>query len=186
MKNRFVRKGSYVYIILETKSGESYEARISRKDLPKADSFPGRWVAYINPKSRTVYVVGYTSKMGKKNGRIWLHRFLLDIDDPKIDVDHKNHCGLHNNRSNLRPGTHEENLQNKSASKNNKTGVRGVTVYKDKYRATVQSKGKTLLDRIVGSLEEAQELVAKKRKEVFPFAIEKDTLQPNKARFALV
>ena len=44
---------------------------------------------------------------------ILMHRFILQLTDPKIEVDHINHNGLDNTRMNIRPCTQAENIQNR-------------------------------------------------------------------------
>ena len=55
-----------------------------------------------------------------------LHRFILDVTDKSIIVDHINHNGLDNRRCNLRICTNSQNLCNCNLPKNNKSGHKGV------------------------------------------------------------
>ncbi len=55
-----------------------------------------------------------------------LHRFVLRMSDPKIQIDHANGNTLDNRKSNLRVATHEQNRQNRGAYKNSKSGYAGV------------------------------------------------------------
>jgi hypothetical protein len=74
-----------------------------------------------------------------------LHRYLLDVSDPKIEVDHINGNTLDNRRSsNLRICVHKNNGKNRSRSKNNTSGYKGVIWRKDnkKWRASITSNGK--------------------------------------------
>ena len=48
-----------------------------------------------------------------------LHRFILDYSG-NLEIDHIDHNGLDNRRSNLRIVTHEENMNNKKQYKNSK------------------------------------------------------------------
>lgn len=56
-----------------------------------------------------------------------MHRLILGITDPKIQVDHKDGNGLNNQRSNLRIATHAENMFNRSSSKNSTSSYLGVS-----------------------------------------------------------
>lgn len=47
----------------------------------------------------------------KKTKTVMLHRVILDVKDPAVEVDHRDNNGLNNRRSNLRPCTHKQNLR---------------------------------------------------------------------------
>lgn len=83
-----------------------------------------------------------TTMEGKQ---VYLHRFLLDVTDPKQEVDHINSDGLDNRRANLRTTTHAGNLQNRrGATRNSTSGFRGVSYMKqrNKWRAYAMLNGK--------------------------------------------
>ena len=61
-------------------------------------------------KSGTIYAA-----TGHKSTR--MHRFILGIDDPEIQVDHKNHNGLDNQRHNLRICDTQQNQRNQQPRK---------------------------------------------------------------------
>ena len=69
---------------------------------------------------------------------IYMHREVMGITDPKIEVDHEDGDGLHNWRENLRMATHTENSQNRLTYKNNATGYKGVSRFRNKYRASIK------------------------------------------------
>lgn len=56
-----------------------------------------------------------------------MHRYLLDVSDPKIKVDHINTDSLCNKKSNLRACTNAENCRNRRKSKNSRSGIKGVS-----------------------------------------------------------
>jgi AP2 domain/HNH endonuclease len=68
-----------------------------------------KWCADI--KSNTVYA---SRRVRGKKGQahIRMHRVIMGAPSA-LEVDHINHCGIDNRKSNLRICTHQENLQNK-------------------------------------------------------------------------
>ena len=67
-----------------------------------------------------------------------IHRYLLDVMDPSVVVDHINQNGLDNRKSNLRICSNQNNICNCKIPKNNKSGCKGVYWSKDKNKWTVQ------------------------------------------------
>ena len=61
-----------------------------------------------------------------------MHRFILGVTDPKIEVDHKNHNTLDNRRKNLRKVTKTQNKQHSRRQTNNTSGFKGVSWYKSR------------------------------------------------------
>ena len=97
-----------------------------------------------------------------------MHRFILGVTDPKIEVDHKNHNGLDNRRTNLRLATHKQNGENRrGAAKQSTSGVRGVSKHQGKYMARVQHNGVQHYLGIFTTLEEADEAARAARKRLF-------------------
>lgn len=62
------------------------------------------------------------------NGKgVLMHRFILGVTDPFVQVDHKNITGTDNRKSNIRICTKQENMRNKAVCKSSKSGYKGVT-----------------------------------------------------------
>lgn len=173
MKNDFEIRGDTIVIYLCRRTG-IVEAYTSINFLDKLKEFSGRFRYHWNGIATTPYVSGQIQIDGKRKD-ILLHRYLMDVIDPKIDVDHQDHDGLNNRADNLRVLSHKDNTQNKQAYKNNSTGIRGVAKTKNGYRVTVQSGGKTLLDKKVKDINEAIRMASEKRKEVFPYTREEES-----------
>jgi hypothetical protein len=72
----------------------------------------------------------------------YLSRFLLKVNDLKIQVDHINHDTLDHRKSNLRVCTHSENQQNTQANrKNNTSGYKGVYRSRNRWVAAIKVNG---------------------------------------------
>ena len=55
-----------------------------------------------------------------------MHRFIMDVSDPKIYIDHINRNGLDNRKKNLRTSNHKQNSRNRAIQIKNTSGYRGV------------------------------------------------------------
>lgn len=67
----------------------------------------------------------------KKCKSVLLHRILLNENDPKVLIDHKDHNGLNNQRINLRRCSTCENLRNKKSELGSSSRFLGVTYRKE-------------------------------------------------------
>lgn len=85
-----------------------------------------------------------------KNG-VFLHRYVLNVIDPKLRVDHINILRddgidntVDNRKNNLRICEHKENLRNRGRQKNNTSGYKGVYWNKqcNKWNAQIHKDGK--------------------------------------------
>lgn len=98
---------------------------------------------------------------GQERIRILMHRLILGLppgNDPR--VDHIDGDSLNNQRSNLRPVTHAQNMQNRRGARaGSVTGVRGVCIDKrtGSYIAQVRVNGKGVLRKYFKTLEEADQ-----------------------------
>ena len=99
----------------------------------------------INAK-KWFYRNGYAARNGKKVNGVRSKSYSMQsilIECPKNSViDHINHNKLDNRKSNLRICSERENLINRRISKNNKTGYKGVSLFRKKYKAQISSNGK--------------------------------------------
>lgn len=71
---------------------------------------------------------GTTYAQGRAGTRVTIsmHRFILQ-PPPGFEIDHANHDGLDNRRSNLRLCTRSQNIANRRPAVTGRTGYRGVT-----------------------------------------------------------
>lgn len=87
----------------------------------------------------------------------FLHRIIMNIEDQSIIVDHINHKQYDNRKNNLRLCSSRENSLNTSLSKNNTSGVNGVSMMKNgKYRAYINENYKQIHLGSFDTLEEAK------------------------------
>jgi hypothetical protein len=76
---------------------------------------------------------GYWYARSTTNPRIWLHRLITGAP-ADLDVDHRDHDTLNNQRDNLQVATRSQNQHNrKGARVDSLTGVRGVTYISKRY-----------------------------------------------------
>lgn len=94
-------------------------------------SFNGHWYAVTN-----VRVAG-------KKKKVYMHRVISGVKDPKIEIDHIDGDGLNNTRANLRQATRSENMCNRSNQRNNTSGWKGVYRRDNKYRAQIEIRQKS-------------------------------------------
>ena len=95
-------------------------ALVDKQDFDLVSSY--RWYRHVGGK--TIYA-GSASWDGKVHSRIYMHRLL--VGEANMQVDHIDHDGLNNRRSNLRICTSSQNGCNKRAEKPNKSSrFRGV------------------------------------------------------------
>lgn len=102
-----------------------------------------KWQAQPN-KPGKYYAFRYGRKPDGTKTRLAMHREILGVTDPSVDVDHKDGDGLNNTRNNLRPATSQQNNCNKGPGIRNTTGYKGVSwsQYMRKFKAGIMLDGK--------------------------------------------
>lgn len=147
--NEYVTEGATTKIILKDQNGYIVgEAIIDTEDVELVK--PYKW--HIKKSRNTSYCV---SSIG--NHKIFLHRLVTGYDGGD-DVDHIDHNGLNNTKTNLRVVSHKQNLLNQH---NDSNGV--YQVRSGRYRATIAPNGKTIYLGTYNTFEEAK--TARKDKE---------------------
>lgn len=122
--------GDHAEIFLINRDNEIYgKALIDIEDIEKVKAI--RW--HKSDLQRNTYYCTSNNKQFRR-----LHRYILNITDPKILIDHINHNGLDNRKCNLRICTNQQNLCNCTVPKNNTSGHKGVYFSKDKNKWTAQ------------------------------------------------
>lgn len=102
--------------------------------------------------------------------KIYLHKYLMQNTDGV--VDHINRDKADNRISNLRICTTQENNMNRAVSKNNQSGIKGVSYCANrnrpsKYKASIGYDGKKIFLGYYRTKEEAEEVYKQKAIELF-------------------
>ena len=152
-KNTFVIKGE----ITEMYDSKGNCTIIDTEDLEKVKQY------YWYQDSR-----GYWLHHISRHSKIYLHRFVMNVEDNKVLVDHIFHNTCDNRKSKLRACNAIENSRNKNLNKVNATGRVGV--YKtnsNKFKSLIFVKGKEIRLGVFDTLEEAISVREKAEKQYY-------------------
>lgn len=101
------------------------------------------WHAVKPNNNKSWYAVRHVSdKEIAASKHILMHRQILGVDDPAIEIDHKDGNGLNNTKDNLRTCTKSQNCANRGLRSDNLSGFKGVSWAYGKWRTriTVEQK----------------------------------------------
>ena len=142
IKNKYKIFDDYVVMYITRKNGDQYEVIFDIEDYDKVSKYHYKWFLVWDNRSKSFFVraTKYLNDKSKKpNEAVFLHRYILDIEDSEIEVDHINHDTLNNRRYNLRVSKRIENSKNRETrNSNNKSGYRNVCWLKDYNKWCVQ------------------------------------------------
>jgi hypothetical protein len=138
--------GEVSYIILRRANGSTLKAPIDTSDILLVKSTEYAWYAGLGGTAHTFYV-------RDRFGRL-LHRLLMNC--PKgMQIDHRDHNGLNNQRNNLFISTLSKNRLNQvGVQKGTRSKLRGVTWHRGKWRARVMLDGK---EKVLGYFEHKED-----------------------------
>jgi hypothetical protein len=105
---------------------KGYSALVDNEDYQRVVD-AGPWHAAVCPK--TVYAVHTRLDQGK----LYLHRFIMEAYDPKVEVDHEDHNGLNCQKYNLRRATRQQNVSHMQKT-------HGTSKYKGLYLPTGRTR----------------------------------------------
>jgi hypothetical protein len=99
----------------------------------------------------------------------YLSRYIMNITNPNIKVDHKFHNLFDNRKSFLRPCFQNQNIMNSHKKSNNTSGYKGVIwfIKRNKWMGRIQTKGKLTILGYYNTKEEAAKAYDEKAKELF-------------------
>lgn len=172
MKNAYEVRGDVTAIFLKSAKYGDMETLIDTNDLEKAKGFINKWYAYYSPNTKSYYVRGNYSKNIGKQEKIIFSRFLMDALTP-LQVDHINRDTLDNRRScNLREVTSAQNKQNLGITARNKSGILGVSWYRNykKWVAQININGTKTYIGYYENILDAEKAIKKARVKYHPFS----------------
>lgn len=142
---------------------KGYFALVDDRDYEQLNKY--KWAAHVD--KYTVYAVRSEYLGNYKKQRIIMHRAIMNHPD-NLDVDHIDHNGLNNQRSNLRIATRSQNACNGNGKKGwvPYKGVCFVMGEVKKYVAQIQYQGKKYHIGVFGSAVCAALAYDKKAKEL--------------------
>ena len=135
--NKYIINDNYVEIIIESKVYGVIRVKIDNDDLEKCSKLT--WHYAKNKDSKYIQ----TRIKGKM---IKLHRYIMNMNNSNLVVDHINRNPLDNRKSNLRICSYKENSFNKSIRVDNTSGIPGVSFHKTnkKWRAKIKYNNLTI------------------------------------------
>lgn len=137
MRNGFEIKGNETKIYVHKRNGKIYEVLVDTEDLS---------IIIDNASSIQVHdcdSVNYAKYICKKDKKSkTLHRLIMKTPEHLV-VDHIDHDGLNNRKSNLRNCTTSDNGHNQRLYKFSESGIKGVSYlpYCKQYKAQINLNG---------------------------------------------
>ena len=135
--NKYIIKNNYVEMIIESKVYGTIIVKIDNDDLEKCSKLT--WHYAKNKDSKYIQT--------RVNGKmIKLHRYIMNIDNSNLLVDHISRDTLDNRKSNLRICTYQQNSFNKSIRIDNTSGITGISFHNinKKWRAKIKYNNLTI------------------------------------------
>ena len=122
--NDYIIYNDYAEFIIINRKGIIFNVKVDLDDLQCLIKLNIRWFTFLHKESGKYYV---RCSHRKPTDPFYLHDFIMNPAENQI-VDHEDHNGLNNCKSNLRFGDKSSNgTHRKSKNSNNTSGYRNVS-----------------------------------------------------------
>jgi hypothetical protein len=134
-------------------------ALVDDEDFERVSQF--KWFASYNSKNKSYYA---SRMLHPSRKTVEMSRFIMDTPEG-LTCDHINHDTLDNRKSNLRNCTWSQNGMNKGPRKDNKLGLKCISIHQNMYRVEISANGKRVFRKTFHELEDAIKARDEKLKE---------------------
>lgn len=127
--------------VIEINSPKYGKKEVMVDDVDYEDLSKYHWCIVKMPK--TFYAVRYTCTNGKEKN-VYMHRHIMREENKKLPIDHLDHNGINNQRSNLRRPINGQNQKNRQGQLGRSSKYVGVCWHKKdkKWQAAIAVNGK--------------------------------------------
>jgi hypothetical protein len=122
-----------------------------------------KWFAHWEKRTQSFYACrSVSADANGKKGTVWMHRQILglSVGDGKIGDHINTEATLDNRRNNLRIVTAHQSMCNRRAHKNNRSGVKGISLNNGSYLVRIVVNRKTICLGRRKQIEDAKVLYA--------------------------
>ncbi len=150
---------------------KGYFALVSDKDYSRVSAL--NWCAHVRRRKdgsiKNVYAIHNIHNPDHTTTALLMHRFILKVSNPTVEVDHKDHNGLNNQRLNLRKATGQQNKHHSRKRVDNTSGFKGVhwDAARQQWKATIKLDSKTKHLGYFGKVKDAANVYDKAAKKCF-------------------
>lgn len=146
-----IRKGSNLPFMKKIPLTKGLFALVDDSDF----EWLSQWKWQARRDTNTFYADRTDRSNPLKRKTVSMHRAIMRVDDPSMNVDHIDHNGLNNTRENLRICTPAQNARNQKTSVRNTTGFKGVYKRGDRFIAAITVNWRCIYLGTFDSAEEA-------------------------------
>ncbi len=103
-----------------------------------------QWKWCASKHGKTFYAIRKAWRPDGRRTTVRMHRVLLNLNDPKIETDHRDNDGLNNQEHNIRVATRVQNCRNRRKRINSRSRFKGVSWHTQvlRWMASIHTDGR--------------------------------------------